>query len=357
MEEDLTRNTFTVSEYKVKTSANQDFSHVEWNTSFGTFRKRVLRHGKGYSKPSDLGTLCIVTMTVSEVLSTLNLGYPVGVDVKLQTGEGDTEMAEVIDKCICSMRECEVCTLSIMSHVSNIDDHATLKRTHWVDKGIIGEGQGDRISVAVDKSSNINQDTSVNDLVKEKFGQLSSSEADSENKPNTSETQNLDDSFIKIELKSFENRHIWKLSLEEKFSVAKNHKAKGVELFNNGNFEQSFKRFSKGLRYLISMTPNSQIPSSVSSEFKLLRCHCYLNMAACQLKYNNFSAAKANCTKALNIEPQNVKGLYRRAQAYLELGDLYSARNDLLMAIKIEPGSKAVETLLVRVKQRQAEQS
>ncbi|KAK3594584.1 hypothetical protein CHS0354_000376 [Potamilus streckersoni] len=349
--EDVTRNTFNASEY------NQDSSQVEWSTSFGTFRKRVLHPGKRYSKPSDLGAICIVTMTVSEVLSNLDLGYPVGVDFKLQTGEGDTEIAEVIDKCICSMRECEVCTLSIIRHVSNIEDHETFKKTHCGDIG----GQGHMISRRADKSSNSGQDNLMEVLVKENsadvnFGKLSMSDADSEINTSTLEIQNLNDSFIKIELKSFENRHIWKLSMEQKFSVAKNHKAKGVELFQNGNFVQSFKRFSKGLKYLISMTPNSQIPSSVRSEFKLLHCQFYLNMAACQLKYNNFIDAKANCTKALNIEPQNVKGLYRRAQAYLEQGDLYSARNDLLTAIEIEPGSKAVKTLLTQVNQRQKEQ-
>ena len=45
-----------------------------------------------------------------------------------------------------------------------------------------------------------------------------------------------------------------------------------------------------------------------------VKCVAHLNAALCQLKVNLFQDAKKNCDKALEIEANNVKGLFRRGQ-------------------------------------------
>ena len=45
-----------------------------------------------------------------------------------------------------------------------------------------------------------------------------------------------------------------------------------------------------------------------------LKCIGYLNAAMCELKMKQYQGAKKNCDKALEIEDQNVKGLFRRGQ-------------------------------------------
>lgn len=50
-----------------------------------------------------------------------------------------------------------------------------------------------------------------------------------------------------------------------------------------------------------------------------------LNIAMCRIKLGDFVEAKSKCTDALAIDPDNVKGLYRRASALLETKDFEEA--------------------------------
>ncbi len=45
-----------------------------------------------------------------------------------------------------------------------------------------------------------------------------------------------------------------------------------------------------------------------------VKCIAHLNAALCQLKTNQFKDAKKNCDKGLEIDANNVKGLFRRGQ-------------------------------------------
>lgn len=42
----------------------------------------------------------------------------------------------------------------------------------------------------------------------------------------------------------------------------------------------------------------------------------------------------------LDIEFQNVKALYRRAQSYIELGDFHSAEIDIKKALETDPENR-----------------
>ena len=116
------------------------------------------------------------------------------------------------------------------------------------------------------------------------------------------------------------------LTTKEKYNLALSHKEQGRKIFPK-NSEIAFAEFSTALSYLITIptySPLIQSMSEISDEEKLeydkLRCVCYLNLAACQAKSGNHDAVIDNCTKALSIEPENTKGLYRRGKAYLDSG-------------------------------------
>lgn len=73
---------------------------------------------------------------------------------------------------------------------------------------------------------------------------------------------------------------------------------------------------------------------------KLLKVTCNLNNAACKLKLKDYKEAVKLCTKVLEIESQNVKALYRRAQAYIHLVDLDLAELDIKKALEIDPDNR-----------------
>ncbi|XP_046558279.1 FK506-binding protein-like [Haliotis rubra] len=161
---------------------------------------------------------------------------------------------------------------------------------------------------------------------------------------------------FRIHLMSFQESVLsWQLLPEEKISRAAHHKEKGTALFQLGNIEFAFRRFSKALKYLVCCHPQDSIPEHMLETYCKLKCQCYSNLAACQMKMNMFSEVLQNCSKAIEIDPKNVKALYRRGQAYLFFDDTDSARSDLEMVASLEPHNKAVLQLLgqLQVKQRQ----
>ena len=62
----------------------------------------------------------------------------------------------------------------------------------------------------------------------------------------------------------------------------------------------------------------------------------YANRAACQLKRKEWGPAAADCTRALEIDPNYLKALARRCAAYQELDDLDRALAD---AQKVPPSA------------------
>jgi len=59
--------------------------------------------------------------------------------------------------------------------------------------------------------------------------------------------------------------------------------------------------------------------------------------------------------QVLEIESCNVKALYRRAQAYIELYDLELAKTDLRKALELDPNNKEVKLLQANLKKLQVE--
>ncbi|CAE6465345.1 unnamed protein product [Rhizoctonia solani] len=74
-----------------------------------------------------------------------------------------------------------------------------------------------------------------------------------------------------------------------------------------------------------------------------------LNRAAAYLKLNKNEDAERDCTTVLKLQANNVKALFRRAQARVALGKLQDARTDLVAAAKAEPGNAAVRTEFTKV--------
>jgi tetratricopeptide (TPR) repeat protein len=80
-----------------------------------------------------------------------------------------------------------------------------------------------------------------------------------------------------------------------------------------------------------------------------------LNIAACQLRLEDFHAAIASCSEVLAEQPRNAKALFRRGKARRALGQSEAAAADLAAAQDAEPGDAAVARELAAV-QRELKQ-
>jgi len=176
-------------------------------------------------------------------------------------------------------------------------------------------------------------------------------------------------------------------SYKDKVMRAVTLKELGTSAFTAGHFTAAFHKFSRSLKYLICSIADTENPVSscvnndalstetcandncdhilltnddvsylnacslTREDIARLTCHCWLNLAACQLRYQNFRMAAANCSKALCIDQNNVKGLFRRAQCYIKTGNEHAAVIDLELALSLEPGSREIARLLNTARQ------
>ena len=162
------------------------------------------------------------------------------------------------------------------------------------------------------------------------------------------------DSHIRFELKllSFEPAcEVHALKSEELYDRAAQLKDIGTACFKNGNTRVAFLKYGRAQKYLVCFDVESDSSERLKADVEKLRCQLYLNLAACQLQGGNIVAVRDNCSRALSIEPDNVKGRYRRAQSLMKLGSYREAEQDLRHAVKLEPGNKAVTKLLGTVRE------
>ncbi|CAL1537604.1 unnamed protein product [Lymnaea stagnalis] len=78
---------------------------------------------------------------------------------------------------------------------------------------------------------------------------------------------------------------------------------------------------------------------------------CYTNRALCFLKLQMAAEAAADCDKALNIQADNPKALYRRALARKMLLQYKASLQDLIELLKLEPKNSAAQKEMNTVKQ------
>lgn len=72
----------------------------------------------------------------------------------------------------------------------------------------------------------------------------------------------------------------------------------------------------------------------------------HLNANLCQLKLENYFDAKNSATAALKIDPKNEKALFRRGQAFLNLGEPQFASEDFKSCLEIDPNNSAAKSQL-----------
>lgn len=73
----------------------------------------------------------------------------------------------------------------------------------------------------------------------------------------------------------------------------------------------------------------------------------YLNLAMCYLKIENFIETQRNCDKALELDPKNEKGLFRRGQAYFGQKDYELSKKDFLRLLEIDPNNNAAKSKIL----------
>ncbi|XVF81251.1 hypothetical protein PTKIN_Ptkin15bG0140800 [Pterospermum kingtungense] len=147
--------------------------------------------------------------------------------------------------------------------------------------------------------------------------------------------------YYEVELESFvKERESWDMNTQEKIEAAGKRKEEGNVLFKAGKYVRASKRYEKAVKYI---EYDSSFSEDEKKQAKALKVACNLNNAACKLKLKDYKQAEKLCTKVLELESSNVKALYRRAQAFINLADLVLAELDIKKALELDPDNRDVK--------------
>ncbi|KAK9194342.1 hypothetical protein WN944_005047 [Citrus x changshan-huyou] len=154
----------------------------------------------------------------------------------------------------------------------------------------------------------------------------------------------------------------WKMDTHEKIEACERKKHDGNLLFRAGKYWRASKKYEKailGQQQKLQAAKIIEFDHSFTDDEKHqangLRLSCHLNNAACKLKLEDYSEASSLCTKVLELEPLNVKALYRRSQAYLKTSELEKAEADIKRALTIDPNNRDVKLVYMELKDKQRE--
>lgn len=81
-----------------------------------------------------------------------------------------------------------------------------------------------------------------------------------------------------------------------------------------------------------------QVTQEEMVQIRELKLAHYCNLAMCHMKHGpKYLKARDNCTKALAIDPDNVKALFRRGKCYAQLNELDEAKADFERVLQLQP--------------------
>lgn len=159
---------------------------------------------------------------------------------------------------------------------------------------------------------------------------------------------------LTAELKDFEKaKDTYSMSEDEKVEFGTARKDKGGELFKAGRYAMALQRYKK-VGDLFNYIDNFQDENKAKA--KALKTVCELNKAACYLKLEDHVEAKKACDTVLKDESQNVKAVYRRAQAQYGLKNFLECVADCKRVVELDPKNKEARALLKQAQAGQKEE-
>lgn len=235
--------------------------------------KRIVKEGSGFERPND-GSKVTVSLTMRLSESQTT----VYVEEELKFTVDEDEVISGLDRAVTAMRKGERAVLTVQPEYAFGNEHVTLSNGSEIPRNIAIE--------------------------------------------------------VDVELHYFEKEpESYLLSDEEKAQKAQQKKEDGNTLLKNGKVAKARKRYSQATTKIDA----GKFEGELRNQTRKLKLLCCLNDAHAALQLGQPGDALSACNSALEIESANLKGLYRRAQAQYQLGDLDEADIDLKSLLEYDP--------------------
>ncbi|XP_026666563.1 peptidyl-prolyl cis-trans isomerase FKBP8 isoform X2 [Ceratina calcarata] len=166
-----------------------------------------------------------------------------------------------------------------------------------------------------------------------------------------------------VELKSSEmEEEIETLTVSQRKEIGNKKRERGNWWFTRNEPTLAIQCYRRALEYLMPSESRSGHQNEVEdnitdAELQSLledRMKVYNNLAAAQMKTQAYDAALKSVESVLSCQPQNVKALFRKGKILHYKGEHGLAYQTLLQASKLEPDTKAIQSELAILKEKNA---
>ncbi|EST05824.1 Tetratricopeptide repeat [Kalmanozyma brasiliensis GHG001] len=146
------------------------------------------------------------------------------------------------------------------------------------------------------------------------------------------------------------------MTTDDQLLKAEELKSLGNKAYEQGELTEALGKWHHSLLHCAGINSFATLYGARSSDAQNERAAgtasaVYNNMAACYLKQQKWSKAVYASSKALELAPNNLKALYRRAEAHLELGKNQLAARDIDVALDLRPQDPVIRKLGERLVQ------
>jgi len=140
-----------------------------------------------------------------------------------------------------------------------------------------------------------------------------------------------------------------KLPTKRRLEIVAKNKNEATELFKDGNIRHAAARYAKALSHcskFFDLSPEEK------KEVDAIKLSLHLNMSLAYIKLEKPDNALRSCNDALDLEPENVKALYRRAKIYFDKKKWDDCGRDLKKAVALAPMDKSIKKLEAHLQQQ-----
>lgn len=131
-------------------------------------------------------------------------------------------------------------------------------------------------------------------------------------------------------------KEFWAMTEEERLISIPALKEEGNALYKAGDHEAACKKYSEALGRLEQLMLREKPGDEEWVKLNDMKMPLLLNFAQCQILQGEYYSAIEHCSTVLEKQPENVKALYRRGRAHVEVFSPDEARRDLEKAAQLD---------------------
>ncbi|XP_066540301.1 FKBP prolyl isomerase 16 [Hoplias malabaricus] len=145
------------------------------------------------------------------------------------------------------------------------------------------------------------------------------------------------------------------LPISDRIRIGNQKRERGNFYFQREEYSMAAQAYCRALDVLTTRTHDGRdCAPDEEEEVNDYRVKCLNNLAAAQLKLEQYSEALHTSLDVLFLDPNNVKALFRKGKLLSDKGDYDEAMETLKKALKLEPSTKAIHAELSKLVKRQA---